>query len=136
MDEIFMKEALIEAQKAFDKEDVPVGAIIVKDNQIIARAYNKREEAKDVTAHAEIIAIRQACKHISDWRLNGCTIYVTLEPCSMCLGAIQQSRIDKVIYGTKNVKEINYKSIEIVGGILEQECSDILKTFFQNRRNS
>ena len=135
MEDNFMREALQEAQKAFDNKDVPVGAVIVKDNEIIARAYNRREETKDVTDHAEIIAIRAACKYLNDWRLNGCIMYVTLEPCSMCLGAIKQSRIDKVIYGTNNVNETNSKSVETCGGVLEQECSDILKTFFQNRRN-
>jgi tRNA(adenine34) deaminase len=135
MEDKFMREALEEAKKAFDKGDVPVGAVIVRGNEIIARAYNRREETKDVTDHAEIIAIRAACKHLNDWRLNGCIMYVTLEPCSMCLGAIKQSRIDKVIYGTSNANEINGKPAEMCGGILEQECSDILKTFFQIRRN-
>lgn len=136
MDELYMKEALKEANKAFEKGDVPVGAVIVKDGKVLSRAYNKKEETKDVTDHAEIIAIRKACKAIDDWRLNGCTIYVTLEPCSMCMGAIQQARIEKVVYGTKNIKDNTTKKIDLTSGTLENECSDILKTFFQNRRNS
>lgn len=135
MDEKYMKIALKMAELAYIDGDVPVGAIIIKDNKIIAKAYNKREKTKNITDHAELIAIKKACKKIGDWRLNGCTMYVTLEPCAMCKGAISQSRIDKVIYGTANIRESENKLVNITGGILEQECSKILKNFFQNRRN-
>lgn len=136
MDEKFMQEALKQARIASLNGDVPVGAVIVKNNEIIACAYNMREKTKDVTDHAEIIAIKNACKHLNDWRLNGCVMYVTLEPCTMCMGAIQQSRIDRVVYGTKNVNEIGSKMPEITSNILENDCASILKIFFQNRRNS
>ena len=92
----FMKEALREAQKAYDKKEIPVGAVIVKDNKIIARAHNVKEEKNDTTKHAEIIAIQKASKKLNAWRLTGCEMYVTLEPCSMCAGALIQSRISKV----------------------------------------
>jgi tRNA(adenine34) deaminase len=134
MDEEFMQAALKQAKIAFSKGDVPVGAVIVKNSKIIARAYNKRESKKDATLHAEILAIRKACKHLKDWRLNGCTMYVTLEPCQMCMGAIKQSRLDKVIYGTKNTKEIENQTLITHDKLGEEECSRILKTFFQNRR--
>lgn len=135
MEEKYMEEALKQAEIAFANDDVPVGAIIVKDNEIIARAYNKKEETKDATDHAEIIAIKEACKHLDDWRLNGCIMYVTLEPCAMCMGAIQQSRISKVIYGTKNIKDIGNQVPDITGKVLENDCAQILKIFFQNQRN-
>jgi tRNA(adenine34) deaminase len=137
MDLKYMKEAIKEAKKALKNGDVPVGVVIVKDNRIIARAYNQKEKTKDGTNHAEIIAIKKACKVIKDWRLNGCTLYVNLEPCLMCLGAILQSRIDKVIYGAnadKDYIEIINSSLEIEGPVLEEECSKLLKDFFKNRR--
>lgn len=136
MEEEFMKAALKQAQIAFAKGDVPVGAIIVKDGKIIAKAYNKREHTNDSTDHAEIIAIKKACKRIKDWRLNDCIMYVTLEPCSMCMGAIQQSRITKVVYGTKNTNDTESQIPIINGPTLEKECAQLLKTFFQNRRKS
>lgn len=136
MEEKFMRVALKQAQIAFEKGDVPVGAVIVKDGRIIAKAYNKREQTNDSTDHAEIIAIKKACKHLNDWRLNNCIMYVTLEPCSMCMGAIQHSRIEKVVYGTKNTNDYENKMSIIRGPILETECAQLLKTFFQNRRKS
>ena len=138
MDLKYMREAVKQAKKALKNGDVPVGAVIVKDDQIIARAYNQKEKSKDVTNHAEIIAIKKACKFIKDWRLNGCTLYVSLEPCLMCLGAILQSRIDKVIYGAdadnKDYIEIINSSLEIEGPVLEEECLKLLKDFFKDRR--
>ena len=96
----FMKEALKEAQKSYKKEEIPVGAIIVKDGKIIAKGHNLKETKTDPTKHAEIIAIQKACKKLQTWRLTGCTMYVTLEPCSMCAGSLIQSRLDKVVIGT------------------------------------
>ena len=147
MKEKFMKEALKEAQKAFDLEEVPVGAVIVKDGKIIARAYNKRETGKDATAHAEILAIKKACKKIGAWRLLDCEMYVTLEPCSMCAGALINSRIKKLYIGTDDIKtgacgsvlnllkdyKFNHK-IEVEKYILKEECEKILKDFFKYLR--
>jgi tRNA(adenine34) deaminase len=133
--ERYMKAALKQARIAYAKGDVPVGAIIVKENKIIARAYNKKEETKNPTDHAEIIAIRKACQKLKDWRLNGCIMYVTLEPCPMCMGAIQQSRISKLVCGTNAVKDTLGNILSIENNILDEECSLLLKTFFQNRRN-
>ena len=102
--EKFMKEALKEALKAYKKEEIPVGAVIIKDNKIIARAYNKKEEKLDTTKHAEILAIQKASKKLNSWRLTDCDMYVTLEPCSMCAGALIQARIRKVYVGTEDTK--------------------------------
>ena len=146
--EKFMKEALKEAKKAYIKEEIPVGAIIVKDNKIIARAYNKKEEKMDTTKHAEIIAIQKASKKLKAWRLTDCDMYVTLEPCSMCAGALIQSRIRKVYIGTEDKKtgacgsvlnlledyKFNHK-VEIENEILKEECEAILKKFFKELRN-
>ncbi len=139
----YMLEALKEANKAFKAGEVPIGAIIVKNNKIIARAYNKKESSNLATSHAEILAINKACKKINNWRLIDCTLYVTVEPCLMCCGAIIQSRIKKVVYGTPNeyygaVESIdnalkNY-NVEIESGILQNKCSYILKEFFKKRR--
>ncbi len=145
--EHFMKEALKEAQKAYQKLEVPVGVIIVKDSKIIARAYNQKEEKNSPIKHAEILAIEKACKKLKNWRLNDCEMYVTLEPCPMCAGAIIQSRIKKLYIGTLenksgacgskiNIMEI-YQSdarVEIETGILQEECSSILKKFFKEVR--
>ena len=135
MNNIYMKAAIKQAKIAYDKGDVPVGAIIVKDNKIIARAYNKKAITNDPINHAEIIAIKKACKLIGNWRLNGCTIYVTLEPCPMCMGAIEQARIDCIVFGAKREKSNNTEKATIFGGTLEEECSEVLKKFFQNVRN-
>ena len=144
--EEFMKEALREAKKALKKDEVPVGAIVVLDDKIIARGYNTRQHSHDATNHAEIIAIKKACKKIKDFRLNNAVMYVTLEPCIMCLGAILNSRIKTVYFGAKNNKEnainleeiidkaeLNHKS-ELVGGVLEKECGDLISSYFKNKR--
>ena len=139
-----MKQALKEAQKAYNKLEVPVGAVIVKNGKIIARGYNQKETKYDTTKHAEIIAIQKASKKLKSWRLLDCEMYVTLEPCSMCAGAIINSRIKKVYIGKKNEKtgaagsRLNlfkdYKfnhNVEVETGILKDECEGILKDFFK-----
>lgn len=142
----FMKLALKEAKKALKIEEVPIGCVIVdENNKVISKGYNKKEKLKDVSAHAEILAIKKASKKLSNWRLNDCTIYVTLEPCSMCASAILQARFKRVIIGAKednsgafgtkfNLKELENKNIDITFGILENECLNILQDFFKNRR--
>jgi len=147
MEEKFMKEALKEARKAYNKLEVPVGAVIVKDGQVIARAHNQKETKKDAIKHAEIIAIEKASKKLDSWRLTGCEMYVTLEPCSMCAGALIQSRIDKVYIGTMDNKtgacgsvlnlledyKFNHK-VECKTKILQNECEKILQDFFKELR--
>ena len=144
---LFMKEALKEAKKAYKKEEAPIGAVIVKDGVVIARAHNEKELKKDPTLHAEITAIRKACKKLGTWRLNGCDMYVTLEPCAMCAGAIIQARIDRLFIGTPDpkagavgsvvdllgIQKFNHK-VEVSYGLLEEECSNILKDFFRELR--
>ena len=143
--EFYMKQALNVAQNALKTGDVPVGCIIVKDDEIISAGWNRRELA-DATAHAEVEAIRKACQVLGTWRLEGCHLYVTLEPCPMCAGAIVNSRIAAVYYGTKDEKagccgsvlnlfeeRFNHKP-RVYGGILEEECSAILTKFFHNLR--
>ena len=144
----YMKEALKEAKKAYDKGEIPVGAVIVKDNKIIARAHNIKEEKNDTTKHAEIIAIQKASKKLNSWRLIDCEMYVTLEPCSMCAGALIQSRVKKVYIGTMDTKTgacgsvlnllkdypFNH-NVEIETGIMQKECENILKVFFKELRN-
>jgi len=147
MQEKFMKEALKEAKKAYDKLEVPVGAIIVKDGKIIARGHNLKETKFDTTNHAEIIAIQKASKKLKSWRLLDCEMYVTLEPCSMCAGAIINSRIKKVYIGANDEKTgavgsvlnlfEDYKfnhNVEFEKGILKEDCENILKDFFKNLR--
>ena len=147
MEEKYMKEALKEAQKAFDKWEVPVGCVIVKDGKIIARAHNIKELSNDTTKHAEILAIQKASKKLGAWRLLDCDMYVTLEPCSMCAGAIINSRISNLYYGASDEKtgavgsvlnlsddytfnhKVNYEK-----GILKDECENILKSFFKELR--
>ena len=145
--EKFMKEALKEAQKAYEKLEVPVGAVIVKDGKIIARAHNQKETKKDTTKHAEMLAIQKASKKLESWRLIDCETYVTLEPCSMCAGAIINSRIKKIYIGTLDKKTgaagsvfnlfedyvFNHK-VEIEKGILQKDCEQILKDFFRELR--
>lgn len=142
----FMKEALKEGKKAFDIGEIPIGAIIVKDNKIIGRGHNIKENSKDPTMHAEIIAIKEACKNIGDWRLNGCCMYVTLEPCPMCTGAILQSRISKLYIGTFNkdmgacgsvvnlVDNRSLNSFVETNWLYDEECSELLQEFFKIRR--
>ena len=137
--EKYMIEALKEANKAFSINEVPIGCVIVKDNKIISRGYNKKESTNLVTSHAEIIAINKACKKLNNWRLLDCTLYVTVEPCLMCCGAIIQSRIKKVVYGTPNeiygaVEMLEKNNIEVEKNILQNKCSYILQEFFKKRR--
>ena len=146
---IYMKHALKEAQKAYIKGEVPVGTVIVKAGKIIARAHNLREKNNDPTAHAEILAIKKAAKKLGGWRLTGCDMYVTLEPCAMCAGAIIHSRIARLYLGAMDSKagaagsilnlfsedRFNH-SVEIESGIMEQECSEILKNFFKSLRKN
>lgn len=147
MNQFFMKKALEEAQKAFEKDEVPVGAVIVRNGGIIATGHNCRESSKDVTAHAEMEAIRKACEVLGGWRLIDCEMYVTLEPCAMCSGAILQARIERLYIGAMDPKggaagsvlnlfedyRFNH-STEVVKGILEQECGRILKDLFKIKR--
>ena len=147
MDEKYMRAAIREAKKAYDKEEVPIGAVIVKDGKIIARAHNLRESSKQACAHAEILAIQKACKKFDAWRLEDCDMYVTLEPCSMCAGALIQSRIKKVYIGTSDEKTgaagsvlnlfedytFNHK-VEVEKGIMLEQCETILKDFFKMLR--
>jgi tRNA(adenine34) deaminase len=135
MDNKYMILALKEAEKAFKKDDVPVGAVIVKNSKIISKAHNLREKKNDATCHAEILAISKACRKLKSWRLTECILYVTLEPCSMCKAAISQARIDKVIYGTDSKKEYEDKFELIKSDNFENECSSIVQTFFQKKRN-
>jgi len=146
-DKWFMEQAYKEALKAYKKNEVPIGAVIVKDGKIIARGHNERELKQDATLHAEITAIRKACKKLNSWRLNDCDIYVTLEPCAMCAGALIQSRIKTLYIGALDpragaagsvidvfkIKEFNHR-VEVVYGIMEEECSEILKRFFRELR--
>ena len=148
MQEFFMQEALKEARKAYLKEEVPVGAVIVKDGKIIARAHNLKESKHSSLAHAEILAIKKANKKLNTWRLNDCEMYVTLEPCTMCMGALVLSRIKKIYIGTLDLKTgacgsfidlPNYKfnhKIEIETGILQADCEKILQVFFKNLRKT
>ena len=145
----FMKSALKEAEKSYDKEEIPVGAVIVKDGKIIARGYNQKETKTDTTKHAEILAIQKASKKLNSWRLIDCEMYVTLEPCSMCAGALINSRIKKVYIGASDQKTgavgsvfnlledytFNHK-VEYEKGVLQDECENILKEFFKKLRKN
>ena len=146
-EEKFMKEAIRQAKKAYVLREVPIGCVIVYEGKIIARGYNRRNTDKNTTSHAYINAIRKASKKLGDWRLEGCTLYVTLEPCQMCAGAIVQARIDKVVIGSMNPKAgcagsvlnllemdgFNHK-VEVERGVLEEECSTMLSGFFKELR--
>lgn len=142
-----MEIALKEAQKAYQEDEVPVGCVIVKDNKVIAKAHNKKEKNNCAIFHAEIECIKKASRKLNDWYLKGCDLYVTLEPCMMCAGAIINSRIENVYFGCRDpkggslVSNINVKEIKninhypkIIEGIMEKECSNILKQFFKNKR--
>lgn len=147
MDKKYMKEAMKQALKAYKINEVPIGCVIVYENEIIARAYNKRNTKKNTLAHAELLAIHKASKVLGDWRLENCTMYITLEPCQMCAGAIVQARIKRVVIGSMNPKagcggsilnllqmeEFNHQ-VEVEKGVLEEECSNLLKTFFKELR--
>lgn len=140
-DEYFMRKALEEAQKAFDADEIPVGAVVVANDQIIARAHNFTEKLNDVTAHAEMQAITSAADFIGGKYLKGCTMYITLEPCVMCAGALYWSQIDKVVYaandekrGASVVGELYHPKTKVVGGILEKEGKELMQKFFQKKR--
>lgn len=146
-DEKFMKEAIKQAKKAEALFEVPIGSVIVRDGKVIARAYNRRNTEHTALAHAEILAIKKACKKLRDWRLEDCTLYVTLEPCQMCAGAIVQSRMKRVVIGAMNKKagcagsiynlleeeRFNHRA-EVTRGILEEDCSKMMSAFFKELR--
>lgn len=146
-DESFMKQAVKQAKKAYDKLETPIGCVIVHEDKIIARGYNKRNMKKNTLAHAEILAINKASKVLDDWRLEDCTMYVTLEPCPMCAGAIVQARIPRVVIGSMNPKAgcagsvlnllqqdgLNHQ-VEITKGVLAEECSGLMTSFFRELR--
>lgn len=145
----YMKEAIRQAKKAYTIGEVPIGCVIVRDGKIISRGYNRRTIDKNTLAHAELAAIKKASKKLDDWRLEGCTMYVTLEPCQMCAGALVQSRIDRVVVGCMNPKagcagsilnllqmpEFNHQ-VELETGVLEEECSQMMKDFFRELRET
>lgn len=144
-----MKKALLQARVAYKKGEVPVGAVVVKDGEIISRGYNLRESTNDPTAHAELLAMKKAAKKLNSWRLSGCTLYVTLEPCPMCTGLIINSRIDRVVFGAYDQKagccttlyhlatdeRFNHRA-SVLGGVMEEECAKILSDFFKEKRNN
>ena len=146
-DEYFMRLALREAERALEHDDVPVGCVIVLDGEVVAAACNERELVGDPTAHAEILALREASKKVGSWRLDGCAMYVTLEPCAMCAGAIVLARMPRVVYATTDPKtgaagsvldvlaepRLNHRP-EVAGGLLAQEAGDLLRAFFSARR--
>ena len=149
MDNIYMELALEEARKALSTYEVPIGAVIVHDGNVIGRGHNKKETLKNPLAHAELIAIKEASKHLGGWRLIGCTMYVTIEPCAMCAGAIINSRIDRLVIGAKDPKmgccgsvinlvdnpKFNHR-VEMKIGILEDKCSNIISDFFKQIREN
>jgi len=146
-DEAFMKEALKEAEKALQADEVPVGAVVVHQGRVIARAHNQRETLRDPTAHAEMIAITQAAAALDRWRLSGCILYVTLEPCAMCAGAMVLARIDRLVFGADDPKagavgslyniphdsRLNHR-LEVTAGVLAEECGGLLQEFFRTKR--
>lgn len=148
MNEEYMKKAIELAKMSLDSDDVPVGAVVVKDGNIIGEGYNKREKESDPTAHAEIIAIKEAAKSLGSWRLDGCELYVTLEPCPMCAGAIINSRIKRVVFGAYEAKSGSCSADSVVnlfglpynhtpeayGGICEKETAELLTEFFKQKR--
>lgn len=147
IDEKYMREAIRQAEKAYRLDDTPIGCVIVHDGKIIGRGYNRRNTDKNPLAHAELSAIKKASRKLGDWRLEECTLYVTLEPCQMCAGAIVQSRVTRVVVGCMNpkagcagsvlnlldVREFNHQA-ELTTGVLEQECSMMMKQFFKELR--
>ncbi|WP_248663058.1 tRNA adenosine(34) deaminase TadA [Fuchsiella alkaliacetigena] len=147
-DEYYMKLALREAQKAYSKAEVPIGAVIVRDEKVIARAHNLKEKLQDPTAHAEILAIKEACSNLGSWRLTDSTLYVTIEPCPMCAGALVQARVEQLVFGAADPKagavgsllnlvdfaDFNHQ-LEFKSGVLEQECRQVIKSFFADLRD-
>ncbi len=148
--EYYMNLALLQAKKAREKDEIPIGAVIVdKDGKVVARGYNRRNKTKNAIEHAEIVAITRACKKINDWRLNGCKLFVTLEPCGMCAGACVNARIDEIVFGAKDnnggccgtlinlvdVFKMNHTTT-VIGGICEKECSEILTDYFVEKRQN
>lgn len=147
LDRIYMDEALALARRALDSEDVPVGAVVVREGRIIGRGYNQREHLQDPTAHAEMIALTAAAQAVNCWRLDGCTMYVTLEPCAMCAGALVLSRIDRLVFGATDPKagacgslfniqhdeRLNHR-IQTTSGVLAEPCGELLRAFFRERR--
>lgn len=144
---VFMREALLEAKKAYALEEVPIGAVVVKDGQVIGRGFNSRERDYDPTAHAEIIAIKAASQLLGGWRLSGCDLYVTIEPCPMCAGAILNARIKRVFFGAKDPKAGSAGSLlniltdqrfnhqaEVYSGLMEDVCAELMKSFFRRLR--
>ncbi len=148
LDEYWMKQAIEEAKKAEEINEVPIGAVIVYENEVVGRGYNRRETTQSSQAHAEMLAILEANETMDSWRLEDCTLYVTLEPCPMCAGAIVQSRIPRVVYGAPDPKagcagtlmnllqekRFNHQA-EVMAGVLEETCANLLKTFFKSLRN-
>ena len=139
--EYFIKKALEQAKTAYKYNDVPIGCVIVKDNIIIAYSYNRKEIDNIATYHAELLAINQACQRLGTWHLEECTLYTTVEPCLMCTGAILQSRISKVVYGTSNevfgyLSKLENSKLEVLSNVLKDECSNILSDFFKEKRNN
>ena len=139
--ELYMEKAIKEAQKAYKEDEIPVGAVIVKDGKVIAKAYNKKNKSNCVVDHAEIIAIKKANKKLNNWRLEECELYITLEPCPMCASAIEQSRIKKVITGapnkneeTKKISQEILRKTEMHQGMMEKECTNLINEFFKKKR--
>jgi tRNA(adenine34) deaminase len=144
MDNRFMEIAIKEAKKAYDNEDIPVGVVLVKDGKVLAKAYNKKNKLKDPTCHAEILAIKKACRRLGDFRLEDVEVYVTKEPCIMCYGALLSARVKTVYFGAydKKYSILDLKdnfvfnhSIELIGGVLENKCSELLSSFFEKLRS-
>jgi tRNA(adenine34) deaminase len=147
IDRRFMQEAIELARRALEAEDVPVGALVVHQNRVIGRGYNQREKLQDPTAHAEMLALTAAAEYIGHWRLEDCTLYVTLEPCPMCAGALVQARVSRLVYGAADDKagacgslyeitqdfRLNHQ-VETVAGVMAQPCAELLQTFFRRRR--
>ena len=147
-DDGFLRQALDEAQRAFEAGEVPVGAVVVHGGQVIGRGHNQREALHDPTAHAEVLAITAAANHLGDWRLTGCTLYVTKEPCAMCAGALVNSRLDRLVFGAWDEQagccgslyqlcrdpRFNHQ-VEVTGGVLQAECQALLQEFFVSRRD-
>ena len=146
IDEIFMREALKQARISAKQDEVPIGAVVVKNGEVIARAHNTRNRSRNAVEHAELVAIERACKQLNDWRLTGCDLYVTLEPCVMCLGACYNARISNVYFGAYDVsgngcvqlsemigRTLNHE-LSIHGGVLADECSQILTDYFKSKR--